>query len=58
VATGQDTTLDPVLVQACIKIVGPQAETLAASGMFGPAIPVPDHSVPQSRLLAMLGRSF
>ena len=45
-ATGQDTTLPLDLVEARIEVVTPQAELLAASGMFGtgvepPAMPTP-----------------
>src|SRR6266581_5939209 len=52
VATGQDPTLAPTLVHACIKIVEPQAEQLLASGVFGHATAAPEHGDPQTRLLA------
>jgi uncharacterized protein (TIGR03086 family) len=58
VATGQDAAIDGALVGACLKIVEPEAEQLRASGMFGRAVAVPDHADPQTRLLAMLGRSL
>jgi len=54
-ATGQDTTLDPELVEACIAVVLPQAEMLSGSGMFGHVME-PEKSDRQSQLLAMLGR--
>ncbi|HWC34867.1 MAG TPA: TIGR03086 family metal-binding protein [Mycobacteriales bacterium] len=55
-ATGQDTTLDPDLVAACIEIVEPQLDMLAASGAFAPATEVGDDADPQARLLGWLGR--
>jgi uncharacterized protein (TIGR03086 family) len=55
-ATGQDTTLDPELVEACWEVVTPQAELLKASGMFGGDVEVPPDADPQTRLLALLGR--
>jgi uncharacterized protein (TIGR03086 family) len=54
-ATGQDTTLDPELVEGCIAVVLPQAEMLAGSGMFG-TVTQPAGPDRQSQLLAMLGR--
>jgi uncharacterized protein (TIGR03086 family) len=56
VGTRQDTKLRPVLVDACLDIVAPQAELLRASGVFGDKIELADASDAQSRLLAMLGR--
>jgi uncharacterized protein (TIGR03086 family) len=55
-ATGQDTTLDPALVQACWEIVVPQAELLKASGAFAEPVPVGDDADLQTKLLALLGR--
>ena len=56
VATGQDTHLDPALVEACWDEIQPQADSLQASGMFGqPGSAAPDAD-PQTRLLAALGR--
>jgi uncharacterized protein (TIGR03086 family) len=55
-ATGQDTTLDPELVDACRAVVEPQAELLEGSGMFGGEVQVPADAGPQTRLLARLGR--
>src|SRR2546430_4369451 len=34
-ATGQDTTLDPELVEACWAVIEPQKEMLLGSGAFG-----------------------
>ncbi len=56
VASGQDTTLDPTLVDACHKVVTPQADLLRASGLFGEQIEPPDTGDAQARLLAALGR--
>ena len=55
-ATGQNTTLNPELVDACLAIVEPQLDILQASGQFGtPASSTPGDS-PQVRLLHQLGR--
>jgi uncharacterized protein (TIGR03086 family) len=55
-ATGQDATLDPALVAACIEIVEPQLGALQASGAFGPAGETTGDVDAQTRLLAWLGR--
>jgi uncharacterized protein (TIGR03086 family) len=55
-ATGQDTTLDPELVEAGLEVVGPERELLAASGSFGSPFDPGDDADPQTRLLAWLGR--
>jgi uncharacterized protein (TIGR03086 family) len=57
VATKQDSTLDPSLVEACWEEVEPQAELLRASGVFGNGVAVPDGADPQTRLLGALGRT-
>ena len=56
-ATGQDTTLDHQLVEACRKIAEPQIESLRASGAFANGARVPAEASAQTRLLALLGRS-
>lgn len=56
VATGQDSTLDPELVEECWGVVSPQVDMLRGSGMFGDDIVVPGAAGSQSRLLAVLGR--
>jgi uncharacterized protein (TIGR03086 family) len=56
VASGQDTTLDPLLVDACHEVVAPQADLLRGSGAFGEQIEPPDAGDAQTRLLAALGR--
>ena len=55
-ATGQNTTLPPDLVEACFAVVEPQKDILAASGMFGSDVKVPDGADRQTQLLAELGR--
>lgn len=55
-ATGQDTTLDPELVDDVAAIVAPQMELLAGSNMFGTTVAVSGDADPQTRLLAQLGR--
>lgn len=55
-ATGQDTALDPELVEACWTVISPQMELLKGSGMFGSEVAVPDDADGQTKLLAVLGR--
>jgi uncharacterized protein (TIGR03086 family) len=55
-ATGQDTTLDPELVDDVTAIVAPQMDMLAGSGMFGTTVGSAGDADPQTRLLAQLGR--
>jgi len=55
-ATGQDTTLDPDLVEGAWEVITPQADLLRASGMFGGDVEVPEGADSQTRLLAALGR--
>jgi uncharacterized protein (TIGR03086 family) len=56
VATDQDTTLDPGLVEACLAVVEPQADQFQASGAFGTHVDVPAGADVQTRLLGLLGR--
>jgi uncharacterized protein (TIGR03086 family) len=56
-ATGQDRTLPPDLVEACIEVVEPQAELLRGSGMYGTGGDGAGGSDRQSQLLAMVGRA-
>jgi uncharacterized protein (TIGR03086 family) len=56
VATGDDRTLPPALVEACWEEVEPQAAVLRGSGMFGEDVAVADGADAQTRLLAVLGR--
>jgi uncharacterized protein (TIGR03086 family) len=57
VATRQDTRMDPSLVEACFVVLEPQFDQLKASGAFGGEVAVPADADPQTRLLAMLGRT-
>ena len=55
-ATGQGTTLDVGLLDACQKILGPQLEAFREAGAFGGEIDVPPGASTQARFLARLGR--
>jgi uncharacterized protein (TIGR03086 family) len=55
-STGQDTTLDPGLVEACFEVLEPQMDMLLGSGLFGTVRQVPDDADRQTQLLAVLGR--
>ncbi|HXY91063.1 MAG TPA: TIGR03086 family metal-binding protein [Acidimicrobiia bacterium] len=55
-STGQDTTLDPALVEACWTVIEPQIDMLKASGAFGTTVEVADDSGLQTKLLGALGR--
>jgi uncharacterized protein (TIGR03086 family) len=55
-STGQDTTLDDELVQACLEVIEPQIDMLTASGAFGTRLDVADDAGHQTQLLALLGR--
>jgi uncharacterized protein (TIGR03086 family) len=56
ISTGQDTTLDVDLVEACLEVIEPQIDMLVASGAFGTRLDVPEGSRPQAKLLGLLGR--
>lgn len=56
-ATGQDTALDPQLVEMCIAMFLPDMpERGRASGLVGPAVQVDVDAPAQDRLLAAMGR--
>ena len=55
-STGQDTTLDRDLVEACWEVVEPQRGELAATGAFGTHVEVGPDADRQTTLLAVLGR--
>ncbi len=56
-ATGQDASLDPSLVEACIAMFLPgMLDAGRAGGLVGPEIEVGPDASPQERLLAALGR--
>jgi len=56
VATGQDTALDPALMQACREVVEPQIAAFRGAGAFGAELPAPPGATAQDQFLAMLGR--
>jgi len=56
-ATGQDTTLDADLLQACREVVEPQVEAFRDAGALAEPLPVPAGASDQTRFLAMLGRA-
>lgn len=56
-AIGADETLDPELVDSVLTAAAPHADTLAASGAFAPPVPVPADADPQTRLIALFGRT-
>jgi uncharacterized protein (TIGR03086 family) len=56
VSTGQDTVLDPELVEACLEVIEPQRDMLTGSGAFGTPADVPEGANRQTELLAVLGR--
>ena len=56
-ATGQDTSLDEGLLQACQKILEPQLEAFRQAGAFGGEVDVPPGVSAQTSFLARLGRS-
>ncbi len=56
-ATGQNETLDPVLVDSCAAMFLPEMpERGRAAGIIGPAVEVGADASPQDRLLAAMGR--
>lgn len=55
-ATGQDTALDPKLVEACYTLFEPKADGMRESGIIGPRVPVDPGASTQTRLLGTLGR--
>jgi uncharacterized protein (TIGR03086 family) len=55
-STGQDTTLDPALVEALWVVVEPQLDMLAGSGAFGTKVEAPAGADRQTQLLEALGR--
>jgi uncharacterized protein (TIGR03086 family) len=49
--------IDPELVEFVYNFMAPQAEQWAAAGVFAPQVDVPADADPQSRLLALSGRT-
>jgi uncharacterized protein (TIGR03086 family) len=55
-ATGQNTRLDPVLVEACLPIAVQMTDQFRSAGVFGDNLEVDRDADPQTRLLALVGR--
>lgn len=55
-AVGAGESLDDDLVAGVWTVFEPQRDTLAASGLYAPAVPIPDTAPLQDRLLALTGR--
>ena len=55
-AIGADQTMDPKLAEFAYETMLPNAETLAASGMFGVQVPVPEDADVSAKLLGLAGR--
>lgn len=56
-STSGDTRLPPDLVQICIEVALPQIDMLSGSGAFGTVTDPGEAVDPQTRLLALLGRT-
>jgi len=56
VATDQDSSLDPELVDAAYELLKGEADMVRASGMFGDDLAVTADAGAQTRLLAFIGR--
>ena len=54
---GGDERLDPELVEFVTGFLAPQVDQWAAAGVFAPAVSVPEDADPQSKLLALTGRT-
>ena len=55
-ATGQDTTLDAGLLEACQEILEPQLDAFRQAGALGEEVQAPPGASAQTRFLARLGR--
>jgi uncharacterized protein (TIGR03086 family) len=56
-ATGLDERLDETMVAEMLAGMQPLDDILRASGHYGPKVPVPDDSDPQTKLIAFTGRN-
>jgi uncharacterized protein (TIGR03086 family) len=56
-ATAQDTRLDPELVAACLPIARQLTSMFRSAGVFGEDLPTSIDADPQTRLLALVGRT-
>ncbi len=55
-ATGQNTQLDPELVEACLPIAEQLTNQFRTAGVFGDNLPIDPDADAQTRLLALVGR--
>ena len=55
-STGQDDTLDPEVCAGLLAGMTPIEQMLRDSGQYGPRVPVPADSDPQTQLIGFLGR--
>lgn len=55
-AIDADEKVDPELVEAVYSRIEPEVDSLAASGLFDPPVPVPPGSDEQTKLIAATGR--
>jgi uncharacterized protein (TIGR03086 family) len=53
---GLDDRLDPDVCADLVAGMEPMADVLAASGHYGPRVPVPDSADAQTKLLGLIGR--
>jgi uncharacterized protein (TIGR03086 family) len=56
-AIGADERINPGLAQAVLDYLEPRAKGWHSSGVFGPAVPVPEGADAQTRLLGSTGRT-
>ncbi|WP_106189305.1 TIGR03086 family metal-binding protein [Umezawaea tangerina] len=56
-AIGADERIDPNLALAVLEYLEPQVDSWRSMGVFGPAVPVPDDTDVETRLLAVTGRT-
>ncbi|MFD7729840.1 TIGR03086 family metal-binding protein [Kitasatospora phosalacinea] len=54
--TGADPTVDPAAAEFALAELAPQADALAASGLFADPVPVPAGADAATRLLGLVGR--
>lgn len=57
-ALGVDDSLDPDLVEAALALYEPIADTMRAPNVFAEAVAVDIGADPQTRLLALVGRTY
>jgi len=55
-AIGVEPHLDPELCEVAARDIGTNDEALRSSGLFGPAVAVPEDAGAATRLVALMGR--